>query len=246
MTYPAFPIITLSIFSWALFASPAYATNKVSSPEVTKDKLELEYRGGYDIDERNSRDGTAQHKFLVNYGTTDRLRPEIKLIVNDSATNDMRLSGVEPGLKWQFLKKDEAWASAALEWVYKLSTESHVADKFESKLLLGKSMGDFQHFANIAVEHELGANRKAGTALLLSWKTKYHLTDYAEPGIEFHSNLGRLNDGLNYNEQNHQFGPTISGGIGEHFRYDIGYLFGASNAATDGRVKLILDYIVQF
>lgn len=239
-------IITFLFLAFSTISQPSYATNKVSSPEVTQDKLELEYRAGYDIDDRNSRDGASQHKFLVNYGISDRLRPEIKLVINDSATGDTRVSGVEPGLKWQFLEKDEAWVSAALEGVYKLSTQSHGIDVFESKLLLGKQTGKLHHLANIAVEHEIGAGRRSGTALIASWKTKYHLTDYAEPGIEFHSNFGKLNDGLSYNEQNHQLGPSISGGIGENFRYDIGYLFGVSDAATDGRIKLILGYIVQF
>ena len=236
----------LSVVICTSFTSPAFATNKVSSPEVTKDKLELEYRGGYDMDDRNSRDGASQHKFLVNYGISDRLRPEVKIIVNDPANKDVRVSGIEPGVKWQFLEKDEAWVSAALEGVYKISTESGSPDRFESKLLLAKSLGNFQHLANIAIENELGSNRRPGTALLMSWKTKYHLNGYADPGIEFYSDFGKLNDHLSYSEQRHQFGPTLSGGFGEHFRYDVGYLFGASHAATDGRVKLILDYIIQF
>lgn len=241
-----FYIAAACFAAFSAFVSPSYATNKVSSPEVTQDKLGMEYRGGYDMDDRNSRDGASQHKFLVNYGISDHLRPEIKFIMNDPANGGMRFSGAEPSLKWQFLKKDEAWVSAAVQGIYKLNAESHVSDKFESKLMLGKTTGDFQHFANIAIEHELGANRRSGTALLLAWKTKYQLNGYADPGIEFYSDFGKLNDNLSYSEQRHQFGPTLSGGIGEHFRYDVGYLFGASHAATDGKVKLILDYIIQF
>ena len=238
-------IITLLFLSFSTISQASYATNKVSSPEVTQDKLGLEYRAGYDVDDRAAKDGASLHKYVINYGVTDRLRPEIKVIMTDAADNDMRFTGFEPSLKWQMFKKNEAWFSTALQGTYK-QDNSKRPDKLESKLLLGKQIGKFQHLANIAVEHEIGAGRRSGTALIASWKTKYYLTDYVEPGIEFHSNFGKLNDGLSYNEQNHQLGPSISGGIGENFRYDIGYLFGVSDAATDGRIKLILGYIVQF
>ena len=64
-------------------SSNAIATDTVSSPYIEKGKMGLEYRGGYDFDDARSKDRKQLNKLVVNYGITDRLRPEIKAIIAD-------------------------------------------------------------------------------------------------------------------------------------------------------------------
>lgn len=228
------------------YSSAAFATDNVSSPYIEKGKLELQYRGGYDIDDSASKDRKKLNKFIVGYGVTDRFKPELRLVVADNPNKDAKITGAEAILRYQFFKPEEAWAAAAIDGNYKISTESNKADKFELKLLLGKDFKKFSHLANIGFEEEIGENSRNGLSLKTAWKSNYKVKDYFAPGFEFFGDTVNLRDSANYNDYNFRVGPNISGKITENIKYDAGYLFGISENAVDGRVKLILSYSKVF
>ena len=60
--------------------------------------------------------------------------------------------------------------------------------------------------------------------------------------IEF----GELNEHHTYNELEHQVGPVFYGRLAKNVKYDIGYLFGLTDAAPDGMLKWILEYELRF
>lgn len=237
---------------WALcmvavmYASSVAASDKVSSPNVTKGQLEFEYRGGYDRDNSASKDRKQLNKLVANYGLTDRLRPELKFNITDHANEGQRLTVVEAGVRWQFLKPEEAWVSAAVDLGYKMATDSGQADKIETKLLLAKTIGKFSHLANIAIEEEIGKYSRNGIGVKGGWRSNYVFKDYLAPGIEFYADTGKLRDDLTYEEQRYQLGPNITGKIAKNIKYDVGYLFGISHNATDERLKLLVSYVMQF
>jgi len=125
------------------FSYDAFATDTVSSPYVEKGKLVLEYRGGYDSDDARSKDRKQLNKLVANYGLTDRLRPEIKAVISNNPNESAKITGFSASLRWQFLKQEEAWMTAALDGNYKPSIQSGKPDKFEFKLLLGKNLAIF-------------------------------------------------------------------------------------------------------
>jgi len=237
------PKIILVLIGIATFSNNALATDNVSSPYIEQGKLSLQYRSGYDFDNAPSKDRKQAYKLVANYGTTDRLRPEIKAVLSDNPNESTKVTGFEAGLRWQFLKPEEAWLTAALDGNYKTSIQSGKPDKFELKLILGKKFGQFFNVANLSVEEEIGENSRDGASLKAAWKTGYKINSYFAPGFEFYANTGNLRDDLDYNDQSYRIGPTAYGNITENVTYNIGYLFGISEAATDGRVKMILSYV---
>ena len=222
------------------------AADKVSAPDVTKGNLEFEYRASNDFDSRASKDNSKQFKSDVNYGVTNRFRIEFKSVINELPHQSSKLSSIETSLRYQFFKKDEAFLSSAIETTYKASTQAHQANAYETKLLFSKDINKVTNIANIAFYQQVGADRKSGTDIVVSWKSRYNIISYFEPGFEVYRDFGRINLNLPYQKQTVQYGPTISGKIGKHYKYDVGYLYGKTTASPNGRVKAILTYVVKF
>jgi len=66
-----------------------------------------------------------------------------------------------------------------------------------------------------------------------------------EPGVEYHSVFGPVTGGTPFEQQRHFAGPVVYGRLGA-LKYDVGYLFGLTDASVDGMVKWILEYEIRF
>jgi high-affinity iron transporter len=225
---------------------PAYATQKVYSPYVEKGELELEWRGGYDIDDEDDVDGAWKQKLAIGYGFTDfwfsEIYGEVEKEGDDDA--DAEFSAMEWENKFQLTQPGEYWldVGALVELEYNTSGG---ADKAEGKLLLAKETGKFTHMVNLVAEREFGEDAENETETGLSWSTRYRYRPEFEPGFEIHSEFGELGESSSFDEQEHQIGPVFYGKIGP-VKYDVGYLFGVSDAAPDGSIKALLEYEWHF
>ncbi len=236
----------LSLLAALVTSGPAFAVDSVSSPNVEKRKFTLEYRGGYDTDDNPSKDRKQPNKLVMNYGLTDRLRPEIKAVIDNDPNDAPDLTAIELGLRYQFLKKDEAWLAAAIDGTYTAATKDGDPDTFEAKFLLAKDFGDLATLANIGAETELGGDSESGLALKFAWKSSYKINPHFAPGFEYYADTGNLRHDPGFDEQGHKIGPTVSGEIVDGLKYDVGYLWGLSDSTTDGRAKFILSYATSF
>lgn len=224
----------------------AWATSKVSSPNVEKGKLEFEYRGGYDTDDLVTKDDKQLHKLVVNYGLTESLRPEVKAVIAKNPDHDAKITGIETSLRWQFFEPDEFFAAMALEGNFTASTQPNKTDKLGIKWLAEKKFDHWVHVVNLSLEEEVGEHSENGASLKLAWRSHYKVTSYFMPGIEYYGDTGKLRDHEPYENQAHQLGPVIHGKLGEHVKYEAGYLFGISDSATDGTAKLLVSYSMKF
>ena len=229
---------------------PAYATKKVYSPIVEKGEVELEARGSYDIDERASKDNVQKHKYALGYGVTDRwfteIYGEIERTKNDDDEDlDFSFTALSWENRFQLTEQGQYWADVGLYLEYEASFENKHPDNIETKLLLEKSFEKFTHTANIILEQNVG--RHPGEDLVggFAWSSKYRLSQVFQPGFEWHSDFGEIGQTVSYQDQKHQIGPVFYGKLG-HVKYDVGYLFGASDAAPKGEIKWIVEYEIRF
>ncbi|MEZ0223651.1 MAG: hypothetical protein ACAH83_03795 [Alphaproteobacteria bacterium] len=218
----------------------ACASNKVSSPDVTKGQVELEYRGGYDWDDDTEKqDQQETHKFCVNYGLTDRWRMESKLVAA-GRDDDLDWTTLEYSNRYQLLKDKEGWLKLSLQVNYKIALVDGKPDKIEFTTLAAKDTGPLTHITNINFENEVGNYARGGTDINLGWKTKYRWKPFLEPGGEFYADFGKMSG---VNVKKYQIGPVIGGKLdGTGLKYDLGYLFALNDNVPDGRAKLILTY----
>lgn len=233
-----------------LIAANAFAIAKVYSPYVEKGELELEVQGDMNFDDRDDVDKTQTQKYAIGYGLTHHwfteIYGEIEKEYNDNGEDlDFAFTAVEWENKFQLTPKGKYPVDLGFLLEYAVSTEDKHSDTLEWAFLFGKEIGKTENYANIKFERTVGGGRNNATEGSISWSSRYRMFKYLEPGFEYHAEFGGINEGKDFNEQNHQSGPAIYGKIGA-VKYDIGYLFGISDAAPDGALKWILEYEYRF
>jgi high-affinity iron transporter len=241
-------IVFLLGVGFILLNSPeVFATKKVYSPIVEKGEVEVEFRGGIDFDSRDSKNNKQVYKYALGYGVTERWFTEIYGETEKAAyDNDYEFVAVEWENRLQLFEQGKYWLDAGLYFAYETTVKEKTADKVEAKILLEKTFGNFLHTANIIFENEVGGGANNQMTAGLAWSSRYRWQKSFESGLEWYSDFGELGQSWAYRKQSHQVGPVFYGEIGEHIKYDIGYLFGLTDVAPEGRLKWILEYEHHF
>ncbi|MCP5361537.1 MAG: FTR1 family protein [Hyphomicrobiales bacterium] len=241
-------LASVSMLAGLVFASNAMAAKQVYTPYIEQGELEAEWKGTYAFDDNKNVDDKQEHIFAVGYGITDRWFSEVLVELEKSGVSgsDFETTALEWENRFQFFEPGEKWLDLGLYTAYKVSLEDNGADKAEVKLLLGKDTGKFSHYVNLVLEKEVGANATEGTEAGINWSTIYRYQPWLKPGIELYSDFGELKASKPYREQKHQLGPVIHGDLPGGIGYELGYLFGISDAANDGELKWLLEYEIHF
>ena len=231
-----------------LSSQNAWATKKVYSPHVEKGELELEARGQYDFDNRESKDAGQKQKYAIGYGVTDRWFTEVygEWEKDPETGEGLEYEATDWENRFQLSEPGAWWADTGLYFEYEFASKSEHADKIEGKLLLEKQFGDFVHTVNFILEKEVNGKEEAGLEGGFAWSGRYRWKQWLEPGVEWHSDLGELNHTGDFDAQKHQLGPVIYGKLADHIKYDVGYLFGVTDAAPEGLFKWILEFEHRF
>ena len=127
------------------------------------------------------------------------------------------------------------WDSG-LYFAYEFADDSDAADEIEGKLLLEKESGRLVHTANLVLKKELGSEAEKGIDGGLAWGTRLRWQKALEPGVELYW----------FDQGDSRLGPALSGQLGDHVKYNVGYLFGLSDAPADGRLKWMLEFEWRF
>jgi len=154
---------------------------------------------------------------------------------------------------FQFTERGEYLLDVGASLAYEYTPQNGHSDKLEWGLLLAKDIAKTSHVLNLNFEKEVGADAQASLESAILWSSRYNLNPYFEPGFEISSNFGELKHAGNFDDQQHYIGPTAYGKIPLHLandndalKYRVGYLFGASKAASNGDAVLQLEYEFRF
>lgn len=232
----------LAVWYGLIAPQNANAIDKIYSPIVHSGELELETRGTYDFDDRDERDGAWEQKWGFGGALADRWAAELYLETEKEKGEDLELEAVALETRWQLFEQGEYWLDTGLYLEYELATESEAADKLEGKILLEKGYGQFEHRANIIFEREVGGYSEDETELEFSAVSRYRVNEFLEPGVEWHSAFGEIDDLGTWSSQKHNVGPAVYGKLGGGFRYELSLLFGVSTEATDTVLRGVLEY----
>ncbi len=234
---------------------PAYADKEVYSPFVEKGEWEIETKGLYDMDHSKDKNAVQEYKNAIGYGVTDRWATEFygefeRQPQEDGDENttisSVKFTNIEWENRYQLTEQGKYWLDAGLYFAYEIPMREKDPGKIEGKILLEKSVEQFTHKVNIIFNKEVGGGTTEETTAGFAWSSRYRLSQYFQPGIEYWVDFGELRKHLPYNEQSHQVGPAFYGHLTPHIKYDVGYLFGISKAAPAGELKWILEYELRF
>ena len=232
-----------------------YAGKHVYSPIVEKGEIEIETTGVYDFDHKKDKNAVQEYKNAIGYGVTDRWATEFygefEREPQEDEEGNTKLSSVKfTHLEWenryQLTEQGKYWLDAGLYFAYEIPVRKKDPGEIEGKILLEKSTQNFMHTANIIFNKEVGGGATEETTAGFAWSSRYRLSEHLQPGFEYWVDFGEMRKHLPYDEQTHQVGPALYGRLTPHIKYDIGYLFGISQAAPEGELKWVLEYELRF
>ncbi len=237
------PVTTL----FCILSHPAFAEKRVFEPYVTQGELEYESTGVYDFDHAKNKNAVQEYKNAIGYGVNSFWHTELELETETLPTDDAITAIKATHTEWenifQLTPKGQYWLDTGVYLAYEAPLIDKQVGKFEGKVLLEKSMDKITNILNINFNKEVGGSAAdPHTDGGISWSTKYRLSQYFEPGFEYYNDFGAISHQLDYNQQSHQAGPVFYGRLTRHIKYDIGYLFGISDAAPRGELKWVIEY----
>ena len=224
----------------------AYAEKQVYAPNAEQGEWELENTGVYDIDPAKNKNAVQEYHYAVGYGVNNFWHTELELEAETQPTDDAVTSFQATHMEWenifQLADKGQYWVDPGIYLAYEAPLINKQVGQFEGKILLEKDIEKFTNILNISFNKEVGGGADTHTDGGISWSTKYRLSQYFEPGVEYWNDFSAISHQLDYNQQGHQVGPCFYGHLFGHVNYDIGYLFGISDTSPRGEIKWVLEY----
>lgn len=227
-------------------SASANASHKIYSPTVEQGEFELEMRAHTTFDSDPAKDDQPKIKLEAGYGVTEYWFTAIGGVFKNDANDDLSHTDTYWENIFQLTEQGKYWVDVGLYLEYSVPKESGEPDELEGKILLEKMVGNYLNTANLVFIRQVGSGSSNVTNFEYAWRTKYLLNKSIEPGIEIYGEMGEFAHVSPSDQQDHRIGPVISGQLahtaGGKWMYELGYLFGVSDAAPDGTLKFNIEY----
>lgn len=232
-----------------LLAMPAMAdVGSPKSANVTKGRASIEYKGSRTGDDDSTRNNNQGHEFELYYGLTDSVRLGLERKYSHGPGERMEPDGLIPNVTLQTTEQGDWWLSSAvfLEYAFKHSG----SDAAKTVLIAERTEGLVTVRGNFELAREVGGGRDHGVSYGSAVQGIYKTSSLISPGIEWHSDFGKLNDTAEWDEQKHYVGPLITGTLFTlaegSVGYAAGYYWGLTEASANNAQRVMLKYEVQF
>lgn len=239
-------LMTIAFLGAIGLSHPAFAEKQVFAPDAEQGEWELENTGIYDFDPHKDKNAVQEYHYSLGYGVNSFWHTELEVEAETLPTDDSITKFQATHMEWenifQFAPKGEYWLDTGAYLAYEAPLINKQVGQFEGKILLEKDFQKITNILNISFNQEVGEGADPHTDAGISWSTRYRLSQYFEPGFEYWNDFSAIDHHLDYDQQSHQVGPCIYGHLFGHVNYDVGYLFGISDAAPRGELKWVLEY----
>ncbi len=230
------------------------AADELYSPNTEYREISLEYNRSQTFDRDPGKDGARESEVALEAGITPRLMVAVSAVSAREPGDVSHLGVREVEGRYQFFEPGEKWLDAGMLVAYDFAAQNGMPDSLEAKLLLQHDEGKFTSTANIGFTQNVGSHsaNTGGPDYVFLWNTRYRYSAGLQPGIELQSDLGQGHQIRNFNEQTHYLGPALYGKLfgplpqGQAIKYQVAYLFGASNAAAHGMARALVEYETHF
>jgi hypothetical protein len=103
---------------------------------------------------------------------------------------------------------------------------------------------------NLLFTRTVGNNRTDATQLFAAWQSRLLLNPLIQPGFEYYGQVNEIINPGKLPDQQHRIGPALVGvstfaPYGK-LKYEVGYLFGLTDATPRGTVRWRLEYEIPF
>ena len=247
-------IFSITALLISVLAANNSAADEIYSPNVEYHELSFESSGSRSFDHNQNKDGTQSGEFDLEAGLLPRLQASVTAVFSNDQDSGLQLEAREIGARYQFFDQGEHWLDAGLLVAYEFAAVADTPDSLEIKLLLENNIGKFTTTANLGFTQNVGkyAAHTGGPDYVVLSNTRYRYSTGFQPGIELQSDLGQGNQLGHFNRQEHYIGPAVYGKLfgplppGQSIKYQMAYLFGASDAASHAVARILIEYETHF
>lgn len=243
--------------AWALLpmlmTAPARADYHIYSPyEIDLGELEIEHNGDAQFDRYESKDGAQSYTLELGTGLTPWWHSEIELGFDrdPGLTQRTDLTQFVTENMIQLTEPGESWADWGVYFEYGQATGSG-PNEFTIGPVVGKDIGRTGNILNVFVTRQLGPDQTShGLDLSYAWQTKWRLWEPLSPALEIYGDTGSLTRAGAFNREELLAGPVAIGTLplsrlglirAGRFKYEAGYLLGATGASAAGTFRWRLE-----
>ena len=236
-------------------AAPAEAARHVYSPYVEEGEYEIETFFNQAVAGKSGLNGEGSYAGSIGYGITSWWKTEVEAtwsrnpggtsnwgeVLYDSVASENIFQLTEPGEYWL-----DTGFFAEAEFV----KQSGDHNNFTIGPLFAKEFGPSLTTLNFLFTQEFGSGASGGQSLDFRAQSVWRFTPLFAPGVEAYWQPGKLAQFDGLNTQGLIAGPVITGGVRlaetVKLKYEIGYLFGLTNASPNGTVRGLLELEWRF
>ncbi len=236
-------ILFLLIFSFFNFT---HAHHKIYSPIVEEGRQSFEWRGHFDVDNRESKNKAHHHVLETEYSWTYYWQSELEFHISDKEETPMDWEKTEFQNQFQIFDYDN-WA-AALYFSYNFVSSAKKADEIEYKYLNQFYNDHIGIISNFIFEKQVGSGAEGSTTFSLSnylyFKEVLYDIDFGLIGF---SEFGEVSNTSTIVEQEHQYGLQFEYEFDlTNFEIEIalGYIHGLTDATTHN--SIIWNFELEF
>ena len=226
----------------AMLSSSAFAhAVHVEEPEVNAGKFDIHDIAAFSMDDDDGFDNELE----LSYGFNDWFLVQLSHLSGEEEGDSYDwYAGGEAAVQFELTDEGKYRPVTGVQISYNWHAQSEHADNLEVKGLLRKNIGPVNNLLNLAFSHDIGPDSEGGIDFDIAARSTYEFNHSLGLGLEYFGEFGQIDDMADFDEQGHLLGPivTFEPFEGVHMHSSLAYLFGISDDAPDGTLKLEVGF----
>jgi hypothetical protein len=233
----------------------------ISPYEIDLGELEIEHNGSASFDHRPGVGGQQSYTMELGTGLTPWWHSEIELgFDNDpSVAQPTLLTQVVTENMFQLTEPGQAVADFGffVEYGQTVTHGSYAAaNEITFGPVIAKDIGRTTHTVNLFLTRQLGPDQTShGLDFNFAWQSRWNLWAPLSPAIEIYGDTGTLGSMPGFNQQQLIAGPVAIGRLHLHdlglgsagqIKYELGWLFGVTQASPAGTLRWRVELEIPF
>jgi len=233
----------------------------VSPYEIDLGELEIEHNGSRSFDARPGVGGQRSYTLELGTGLTPWWHSEIEFGFNNdpSIGQPTLLTQVVSENMIQLTEPGEAVADFGFYFEYGQTTTHGsyaAANEITFGPVIAKDIGHTTHTVNLFLTRQLGPDQTSqGLDFTFAWQSRWNLWAPLSPAVEIYGNPGTLGSTPGFYQQQLIAGPVAVGRLHLHdlglgsagqIKYELGWLFGVTQASPAGTLRWRLELEIPF